>query len=152
MQPAISYCYGCGLPKRVRALEKRVLATAAFLSIGALLLMRFGGGWLISLFVQQNDQALLDMSLRAMELFSLSYLVSWADTCLSSYLTALDRPGRSLTVSLCGTLVFPILALAVLAPVWGLDGIWCIPLAAGIAGTVVGVIASSSIHQAKKAG
>lgn len=150
MQPAISYCYGCGLPKRVRALEKRVLASAAGLSIGTLLLMRFGGGCLISLFVQQNDQTLLDMSLRAMELFSLSYLVSWADACLSSYLTALDQPGRSLAVSLCGTLVFPILALAILAPVWGLDGVWCMPLAAGSASAVVGVIATASVKQRQK--
>ena len=143
MQPAISYCYGCKLPKRVWALEKRVLIAAAAISLGALVLMRGGGGWLIALFVPQEDPALLSMSLRAMELFSVSYLVSWVDACLSSYLTALDRPGRSLMVSLCGTLVFPVAALWVLAPVWGLDGVWYMPAAAGAASAAVGVAAAA---------
>lgn len=123
MQPALSYCYGRGLHRRVRALEKRVLLAAAGVSTGALVLMKAAGGWLIPLFVQEGDGALLTMSLRAMELFALSYLVSWVDACLSSYLTALDRPARSLVVSLCGTLVVPLIMLSILAPAWGLDGV-----------------------------
>jgi putative MATE family efflux protein len=150
MQPAISYCYGCNLRKRVRALEKRVLAAAAIISIGTLMLMRFGGGDLIALFVRQEDAALLDMSLQAMKLFSLSYLVSWVDVCCSSYLTALDRPGRSLAVSLCGTLIFPLVSLGIMAPIWGLDGVWCMPLAAGVASAVVSIIAVLSITAGNK--
>ena len=147
MQPAISYCHGCGLRMRVRALEKRVLLTAAAISLAALIFMRSCGGGLIALFVQKGDSALLTMSLRAMELFSLSYVVSWVDACLGSYLTALDRPGRSLAVTLCGTLVFPVLSLGILAPLWGLDGVWCMPLAAGVASAVVSVAAVATMGQ-----
>lgn len=150
MQPAISYCYGRNLPKRVQALERHVLSAAAILSIGALALMRLGGGGLVALFVQQDDTALLEMSLHAMKLFSLSYLVSWVDACCGSYLTALDRPGRSLTVSLCGTLIFPLVSLSILAPIRGLDGVWRMPLAAGFAGAVVSIIAVLSIKRSGK--
>lgn len=44
MQPALSYCYGRGLHRRVRALEKRVLLAAAGVSTGALVLMKAAGG------------------------------------------------------------------------------------------------------------
>jgi len=145
MQPAISYCHGRGLRIRVRVLEQRVLLTAAAISLAALIFMRSCGGGLIALFAQKGDGALLMMSLRAMELFSLSYVVSWVDACLGSYLTALDRPGRSLAVTLCGTLVFPVLSLGILAPLWGLDGVWCMPLAAGIASAVVAVAAVAAM-------
>lgn len=150
MQPAISYCYGCNLLKRVQALERRVLSVAAIISIGTLALMRFGGGGLVTLFVQQDDTVLLEMSLHAMKLFSLSYLVSWIDACYSSYLTALDRPGRSLAVSLCGTLIFPLLSLCILAPIWGLDGVWCMPLVAGVASAIVSIFAVLSIKTSNK--
>lgn len=150
MQPAISYCYGRGLNERVRALEKRVLLMAAFVSLTALAAMRYAGGELIPLFIRDNDKELLAMSLRAMELFSLSYLVSWIDACLSSYLTAMDRPGRSLAVSLCGTLLFPVAALLILTPVWRLDGVWCMPLAAGAASAVVAVLAVKTMNMTGK--
>lgn len=149
MQPAISYCYGANLQKRVWAIEKRVLTAGFSLSIGTLFLMYFGGGELISLFVQKNDQELLTLSLHAMRLFSLSYLVGWVDACISSYLTALDCPGRSLIVSFCGTLVFPLIALSVLAPIWKLDGVWCMPFVAGIASAIVAVIAVVSMSKIK---
>ena len=40
-----------------------------------------------------------------MRLFSLSYLLGWAGTCLSSFFTALNRPGRSLILAFSKTLV-----------------------------------------------
>lgn len=152
MQPAISYCYGSGLSKRVKALEKRVLIASAAVSLTALAAMRYAGGWLIPLFIQENDRELLSLSLRAMELFSLSYLVGWIDACLSSYLTALERPGRSLAVSLCGTLIFPVAALLLLTPAWKLDGVWLMPLAAGMASAIVAVLAVVTMHAADKRG
>ena len=98
------------------ALEKRVLLTGAAVSLAALLWMQLGGQYVIPLFIQGDDPALLEMSLRAMRLFSLSYLLGWAGTCLSSFFTALNRPGRSLILAFSKTLVFPLACLAVLRP------------------------------------
>ena len=66
-----------------------------------------------------------------MKLFSLSYLVGWADMCFSSFFTALEKPARSFAVSLFGTLVFPIAFLFVLTGVLGLPGVWLMPTVAG---------------------
>ena len=70
--------------------------------------------------------------MRAMRLFSLSYLLGWAGTCLSSFFTALNRPGRSLILAFSKTLVFPLACLAVLPAALGLDGVWLTAPAAGV--------------------
>ena len=124
IQPAISYNYGARRRDRMLALEKRVLLTGAAVSLAALLWMQLGGQYVIPLFIQGDDPALLEMSLRAMRLFSLSYLLGWAGTCLSSFFTALNRPGRSLILAFSKTLVFPLACLAVLPAALGLDGVW----------------------------
>lgn len=139
LQPAISYCYGAGLHQRVFSLEKRVLAAGAVLSAAALLWMQLGGDQVIALFVQPGNAALLEMSRRSMALFSLSYLTGWAATALSSFFTALDRPVLSLVLAVSRTLVFPLLGLAILPPLWELDGVWLSPACAGVLSAALAV-------------
>lgn len=100
MQPAISYCYGAKLRGRMFAFEKRVLLAGALLSGITLAGMRLGGQGIISLFIRENDPALLEMSLRAMELFSFTYLTGWIGVGLSAFFTAVNRPGTSLGISI----------------------------------------------------
>ena len=73
----------------------------------------------------------------AVRIFSFSYLAGWIDMCFSSYFTALDRPVRSLTVSLFGTLIFPVAFLVILTAIWGLDGVW---LMASVSGAASGAL------------
>lgn len=127
MQPAISYCYGAGLRRRMFALEKRVLAACAAISLAALVWMQWGGHSVISLFVADGTADLLEMSVNAMRLFSLSYLTGWLGTSLSAFFTAVNRPGLSLTLALCRALVFPLIALAILPSFLGLNGVWLAP-------------------------
>ena len=131
LQPAISYSYGANLRQRMFALERRVLAASGAVSLSVLAWMLLGGGGVVALFIQNGDPALLDMSLRAMKLFALSYLVNWVGTALSSFLTALNRPLASLTLSLSRTLIFPLASLAVLPRLLGLDGVWLTPAVGG---------------------
>ena len=93
IQPAISYNYGARRRDRMLALEKRVLLTGAAVSLAALLWMQLGGQYVIPLFIQGDDPALLEMSLRAMRLFSLSYLLGWAGTCLQLLLHRIEPAG-----------------------------------------------------------
>ena len=132
MQPAISYSYGAGRRDRMFALEKRVLAMGAAVSIAAMVWMLLGGQYVIPLFIRESDPGLLEMSLRAMKLFSLSYLLGWVGTCLSSFFTALNRPGLSLALAFSRTLIFPLLCLAVLPALLGLDGVWLTSAGAGV--------------------
>ena len=132
LQPAISYNYGAGNRSRMFALEARVLAAGAAVSLVTMVLLRLGGGGIVSLFIQAQDTALLDMSLRAMALFALSYLTDWAATALSSFFTALNRPGLSLSLAFSRALLFPVVCLTVLPRLWGLDGVWLTPFAASL--------------------
>ena len=42
------------------------------------------------------------------------------------------RPWHSLAISLLGTCAYPLLFLAVLVPLWGLDGVWLLHFVAGV--------------------
>ena len=136
MQPAISYCYGAGLTYKVRALFRRLLLGAAVLSLLALLFMRFAGRYVAPLFVKPEDTALLALSIAGMRIFAFSYLTGWVDMCFSAYFTALERSVRSLLTSFFGTLVFPLVCLAILTPIWQLNGVWLTSIVSGIASAV----------------
>ena len=131
LQPALSYNYGAKQPGRVLALERRVQLAGFVISFAMMVWMLAGGRGLITLFSPPGDAALLTMSLRAMRLFALSYLVSWCAIVSSSFFTALDRPLFSLVQSTCATLLFPLIGLAVLPAVLGLDGVWLTGLFGG---------------------
>jgi putative MATE family efflux protein len=124
LQPVISYCYGAGLMAKVKTIFRRVIVGAITLSVASLLFMFFAGQYVAPLFVKPEDTELLAVSIVGMKLFSLSYITGWVDMCFSSYFTALERPARSMLVSLFGTLIFPISALCIMAPLLKLNGVW----------------------------
>ena len=132
LQPALSYCHGARLRARMHRLQKAIMATAGALSMGAFVLLELAGPWALTFFIAPDDTALMELSLAALSIFALSYLVKWVDVCASSYFTALEQPAVSLGLSLLGTLVAPLVALAILVPWLGLTGVWWMPLCAGV--------------------
>lgn len=140
LQPAISYCFGAGLLPRMRKMQRVVMSAAAILSLFAMLFLLFGGKLLLPLFVKDGDVALYDMSLRAMRFYALSYLVSWVEMTLAGYLTALEKPWHSLVISLLGTFVFPLVFLAILVPIWQLDGVWVLNFVSSVFSAIVAVV------------
>ncbi len=140
LQPAISYCYGAGLYKKVKSIFKRIVFSAIVLSIASMLFMMFAGRYVAPLFVKPEDTELLAVSIVGMELFSISYLTGWVDMCFSSYFTALERPVRSLLTSFFGTLVFPIFFLCILTPIFALNGVWYTAIAACTASAILTII------------
>ena len=140
MQPAVSYCFGAGLMKRMKRIQRAVMAASAVLSLASMLFLLFGGRLLLPFFIKDGDAALYDLSLRAMQIYALSYLVSWIDGTLSGFMTAVERPLHSITISLLSTFVFPLLFLAVLVPLWQLDGVWMLHFVAGIFSAAAAII------------
>ncbi|WP_418667418.1 MATE family efflux transporter [Allofournierella sp.] len=140
LQPALSYNYGAGQPGRVLALERRVQLAGFVISFAMMVWMLAGGRGLITLFSPPGDAALLAMSLRAMRLFALSYLVSWCAIVSSSFFTALDRPLFSLVQSTCATLLFPLMGLAALPAALGLDGVWLTGLFGGVLSALLAAV------------
>jgi Na+-driven multidrug efflux pump len=75
-----------------------------------------------------------------MRLYSVSYLVSWIPVTLSGYMTAVERPRSSIDIALLATLVFPLIYLAILVPLWGLDGVWLLYFVSGIFSAITSII------------
>ena len=61
-------------------------------------------------------------------------------TCLSSFFTALNRPGLSLVLAFSRTLVFPLLSLLVLPVALGLDGVWLISTSTGVLTAILSLL------------
>lgn len=152
LQPAISYCYGAGRMDKVKAIFWRIILGALVLSAVSLLFMLFAGPYVAPLFVKPGDKELLTVSIVGMKMFSLSYLTGWVDMCFSSFFTALEHPVRSLLTSFFGTLVFPIVFLAILTPVWQLNGVWITAVAASTASAVLTIILAVTMKPKKKLG
>ncbi len=145
MQPAISYCFGAGLWQRMKRIKQVVLSASAALSVASMLFLVFGAEWLLPFFIKGDNPALYDLSARATQFFAISYLVSWIDGPLSSFMTAIERPLRSLAISLLSTLVFPLICMAIMVPIWQLDGVWLIYFVSSILSAVAAIIISRGV-------
>ncbi|MBR4090050.1 MAG: hypothetical protein IKK28_04130 [Mogibacterium sp.] len=146
LQPSISYCYGARLIERVKEIFRLVVIASVSISFIAFLFMFFAGPYIAPVFIKPGDKDLLAVSITAIKIFSFSYIVGWVDMCFSSYFTALDRPARSLIVSIFGTLFFPILFLFILTSKWGLNGVWLMPTIAGIASGILTLLLAYSLN------
>ncbi len=150
LQPAISYCYGAGLIKKVKAIFRRVIIGASFLSLLSMLFLQCAGHFVAPIFVKPEDFDLLRVSIIGMKLFSFSYLFGWVDMCYSSYFTSLEKPWRSLATSFFGTLVFPIATLFLITPALHLEGIWLMPTVAGFFSAIFTLILAFTLKIKKK--
>lgn len=148
LQPAVSYNFGAGNRKRVFALEARVIGACFLVSVAVMVWMLTGGQSVSGLFVAAGEPELLEMSSRAMRLFSVSYLVGWFGLACGSFFTALNRPVFSLTLSFSQTLIFPAACLLALPAFLGLDGVWLTPL---VSGTLAAVLAAFLLAATVKA-
>lgn len=138
--PALSYCFGAGLLQRMRKILRAVMIAAASLSVLTMLFLLTGGQYLLPLFIQEGDIKLYDLSMRAMRLYAASYLVCWIPTTLASYMTAVEKPRHSIAIALTETLVYPLIFLAILVPLWGLDGVWLLYVVSGVFSAITSII------------
>lgn len=145
VQPAISYCFGSHQYKRMKTIQRTMMAAAAILSLCAMAFLLSGGKWLLPFFIKEGDVGLCAMALRAMNIYALSYIVGWIDVTLSEYMTSLEKPVHSLAISLSGTCLFPLMALAVLAPIFQLDGVWMVNVVAGVLSAIFAVVITKRV-------
>ena len=96
--------------------------------MGVFSLLMFASAQLLStplsmLFVGY-DQVLMDMTQRAIFLFSFAFLFSGIGVFGSSFFTAMNDGLTSALISFLRTLVFQTGAVMIFPLFWGLDGIW----------------------------
>ena len=121
--PIISYHYGAENKEELKNLLKKSLKLIGITSIVMTLLAEILAKPLASIFVSYDKQ-LLDMTIIAIRLYSISYIISGLNIFSSSFFTALNNGLVSAIISFLRTLVFQILAILIFPAIWGLNGIW----------------------------
>ena len=120
----ISYNYGAGNKMELRSLLLKSLKLIALGGALLTLLAEVGAPWLSRLFVGY-DQALCDLTCRALRIYMLSFLLCGFNMFCSAWFTALGNGLVSAFAAFVRTLVFEIATVFILPSIIGIDGIWC---------------------------
>lgn len=87
-----------------------------------------------------SSESLLNLSTRAMKIFSICYLFTGFSMFGSSFFTALNNGIVSAVISICRTLVFQMAAVFILPLIMGVDGIWVSIIVAEFLSTLMTII------------
>ena len=83
---------------------------------------------------------MLELTINAIRLYSLSYIISWFNIFASSFFTALNNGFISALISFLRTLLFQVAMIFILPAIWGISGIWLSVVFAEILAVVVSII------------
>ena len=121
--PIVSFHFGAENHAELKSMLKKSAALTAaagtILTVAAYLLAEP----LAKVFVGY-DAELLQMTVHAFRLFSLTFLISGFNIFISSFFTALNNGAISAAASFLRTLVFQMLAVLILPNLFGVDGVW----------------------------
>lgn len=123
LQPAVGYNWGARKYSRVRAIEKCCFVASGIVSLLSVAVILLLPRQITVLFMPSANAELLQLSVVALQLFSLTYLTRWVSFASQSYLMAIEKPLPSSLISVSTALVFPVLLICALWPL-GLTGIW----------------------------
>ena len=137
--PIIGYHYGAGNTEELKNLLKKSLRLIAITSIVMTGLAEVSAKLLASIFVSY-DIELLELTTRALRLFSISYLISSFNIFSSSFFTALNNGLVSAIISFLRTLAFQTAMILILPLIWGIDGIWLAIVFAEILALIVSIL------------
>ena len=121
--PLIGFNYGADNRSELKNLLRKSLVILAVVSLLMCALSIILAKPLSAIFVGY-DQTLLEMTVRGLIIYSLSFLLSGFNMFGSSLFTALNNGLISAVISFVRTLVCQIAAVLLLPLVWELDGIW----------------------------
>lgn len=122
--PVISYNYGARNQAELKGLLRKSVVI-----IGSFSVIMFAAGEILSRLVSfifvGYDETLLNMTVHAFTIFSVSFLFSGLNIFGSSFFTALNDGFTSALLSFLRTMIFEIGAVIILPIFFELDGIWC---------------------------
>lgn len=137
--PIVGFHYGAGNREELKRLLRKSLVLVGAASLVMTALAEMLSGVLAGIFVSY-DKELLDMTIVAIRLYSLSYLISGLNIFGSAFFTALNNGLVSAIISFLRTLVFQLIMILVLPLFWELNGIWLSIVAAELMALVVTVV------------
>lgn len=146
LQPAVGYNWGAGKFSRVRAIEKCCFTASGVVSLMAFLLLLFFPAQVTHLFMADAGAELLDLSVAALKLFSITYITRWFSFATQSYMLAIEKPLAASVISLSTALVFPVILIVLLWPL-GLTGIWFNFAGTAILAAVLSFIILMKLHR-----
>ena len=121
--PIVGYHYGAGHKDELQSLFKKsiriILGMSIVLTIAAEVLARP-----LSMIFVSYDADLLEMTVYAFSVYSISFLVSGFNIYASSFFTALNDGFTSAAISFGRTLIFEVISVLLLPLIFGAYGIW----------------------------
>lgn len=137
--PVISYHYGAGNHVELKNLLKKsnilmFITGAAMVAAAQLLAVS-----LAKLFVGYNPE-LFDMTVRALRISTISFIIVGFNIFASSFFTALNDGGVSAAISFMRTFIFKMAAILILPILFKLDGIWLADVTAEIFAFVISIV------------
>lgn len=152
VQPAVSYNLGAKKIDRTLSLFKLSCFAGATMSAIFLIVTFIFPDFLISLFSNKADVAIIKMAKTALLLYSISHLFTWFNMICSSFLTSFNRPRESIIIMFLRAVIFPLISLIALAPFIGVNGVYVTPAVSGALTVVVVIfIWNKTIKQIKLA-
>ena len=136
--PVVSYHYGACHRSELKNLRHKSMVIIAAFSLAMLVLAELLAKPLSAIFVGY-DALLMELTVRAFQIYSLSFIFSGVAIYGSSFFTALSNGLISALISFLRTLLFQTAAVLLLPLVMGIDGIWWSIVAAEAAAVLVTV-------------
>ncbi len=137
--PIIGYHYGAENKDELKSLLRKSLKLLGVIAIIMTCLAEILAKPLASIFVGY-DKELLELTINAIRLYSLSYILSWFNIFASSFFTALNNGFISALISFLRTLLFQVVMIFILPAIFGINGIWFSVVSAEILAVIVSII------------
>lgn len=123
LQPSIGFNFGAGNGKRVHAIERITVGACAIISIAFAIVSFFARDFVVRMFANSEEVAVIEMASKAMKLFSLTYITRWISHAIQSYMSAVNKAVYASIISFCMAFIFPVILLFMLES-WGLISVW----------------------------
>ena len=128
VQPIVSYHYGASEQKSCRRLLAYAMTMTMAVSAVYCLMLELFPSLFVGIFLAKGDGALFSYTEKALQLYSLSFLLLGFNVVSAGYFTAVEKPVFSFLISAGRGLVLLAGALAFFVAAFGEMGIWISPL------------------------
>src|SRR5699024_8968071 len=132
LQPLVSFYYGAKLYERMRASLRMAVISALVFGVASFGIGLFFAGPLTLLF-NATEVSLYNMTVNGIHLFFINYLFLGINVVYATYYQSIGQVKLSLIITLARSIIFVVLFLLILPPLFGTTGIWlAVPLAEAI--------------------
>lgn len=146
VQPAVGYNWGARKYSRVRSLEKCCFIASAVISALCVAVIALFPQQITRMFISDVSAEVLSLSVGALRLFCLTYIIRWVSFATQSFMLAIEKSLPASIISVSTALIFPVIMLAALWPL-GLTGIWLNLAGASLLSAVLSVVVLKKVRR-----